>query len=239
MNIQTINSLVARVRQRSDQINSQTFDDASELKVWIRGSLAQLYDILCQRAADYYTTCRPLSLIAGQEAYSMPSDFKSLADIYVLYNGGKNRLRMRSFNIDDFGALNMPGMAAGNYSYRIMRNLLYIQPTPTADYYNALEIHYVPQYKAPLLDYTSIDEVMPNGWDEWVTLDVLQKMCVKARLLNMEDILKSKTAIENRLLTSSSIRDAYAPVMRDGSVHNGESFLTQGPPTGPIYWSIP
>lgn len=239
MNVQTINLLVARVRQRSDQINSQTFDDTSELKVWIRGSLAQLYDMLCLRAADYYTTCRPLSLIAGQEAYSLPSDFKSLADIYVLYNGGKQRRRMRSFNIDDFGALNGPQAPNGNFSYRIMRNLLYIQPTPVFDYYNALEVHYTPQYRGPLLDYTSIDEVMPNGWDEWVTLDVLQKMCVKARLLNMADIIESKKQIENRLLMSASIRDSYAPVMRDGTYNAGDNYLTQGPPTGPIYWSIP
>lgn len=239
MNIQTINLLVARVRQRSDQINSQTFDDASELKVWIRGSLAQLYDMLCQRASDYYTTARPLSLIAGQEAYSLPSDFKSLADIYVLYSGGKQRRRMRSFNIDDFGALNTPGAPGGDFSYRIMRNLLYVQPTPQFDYYNALELHYTPQYRAPLLDYTTIDEVMPNGWDEWVTLDVLQKMSIKARLLNMDDIIKSKAQIENRLLMSASIRDSYAPVMRDGSINNSVNYMTQGPPTGPLYWSIP
>ncbi len=239
MNNQTINLLVARVRQRSDQINSQTFDDASELKVWIRGSLAQMYDMLCQRSADYYTTCRPVSLTAGQEAYSLPSDFKSLADIYVLYSGGKNRLRMRSFDTDDFGALNTPQAPNGNFSYRLMRNLLYIQPTPQYDYYNALEIHYTPQYRGPLLDYTSIDDVLPDGWDEWVTLDVLQKMCVKARLLNMEDIIKSKQQIESRLLTSASIRDAYAPVMRDGTINYGDNIYTQGPPTGPLYWSIP
>ena len=238
MNIQTINLLVARIRQRSDQINSQTFDDASELKVWIRASLAQLYDMLGQRSSDYYTTARPISLIAGRESYCLPSDFKSLADIYVLYNGGFNRVRMRPFSIDDFGALNTP-MSAGAYTYRLMRNMLYIQPTPQLDYYNALEMHYVPQYRAPLLDYTSIDEVLPNGWDEWVTLDVLQKMSIKARLLNMDDIIKSKQQIEARLLTSASIRDAYAPVMRMGGHDSQALSWMQGQPSGPVYWSAP
>lgn len=233
-----LNQLVSRVRQRSDQINSQTFDDASELKPWIRGSLAQLYDMLCLRAGDYYTTCRPLSLIAGQEAYPLPSDFKSLTDVYVLYSGGKDRLRIPSFNIDDFGRLNDPGPAGAPVGFRIMRNLIYVQPTPVGDYYNAMEIHYVPHYRAPLLDYTSIDEVLPNGWEEWVVLDVLQKMSVKARLLNMDDILKTKQAQEVRLLQSASIRDAYAPVMRDGYAERG-NMRTVGAPMGPIYWSIP
>jgi hypothetical protein len=237
-NSETLNSLTAKVRQRSDQINSQTFDDTSELKVWIRGSLAQLYDMLCLRSGDYYTTCRPLSLIAGQEAYALPSDFKNLTDVFVLYAGGKNRLQLKPFSAEEFGQLGDLTVPLVPLAYRLMRNLLYVQPIPVADYYNAIEIHYVPQYRAPLLDYSSIDEVMPNGWDEWVVLDVLQKMSVKARLLNMDDIIKSKLALEQRLLQSASIRDAYAPVMRDATVHR-PSPLTLGPPTGPIYWSIP
>lgn len=233
MNNTTVNSLITRIRQRSDQINSQTFDDATELRLWVHGSLSQLYDILGQRSSNYYSTCRPLSLISGQEAYSMPSDFRNLHDIFMLYNGGKSRLRIKPFNVDDFGA------PTGTLSYRIMRNLLYLQPTPMADYYNALEIHYTPQYRAPLLDYSSIDEVLPNGWEEWVVLDVLQKMCVKARLLNMQDILQSKQQIESRLLVSACNRDAYAPVMRDGTYNSSASYGAQGAPSGPVYWCIP
>lgn len=233
---QTINSLIARIRQRSDQLNSATFDDETELKPWLRGSLSQLYDIINQRAKDYYTTARPISLMAGQEAYSLPSDFRSLADLWVLQNGGTQRLQMRNFGPDEFGQIN-----AGDYRYRLMRNLLFIQPVPAADAFNALEMHYVPQYRAPLLDYSPIDEVLPDGWEEWAVLDVLQKMSIKTRLQNMDDILKSKAQIEARLIASSAIRDGFAPVMRDGhrSRRHGFPYAFTSQPSGPLYWAIP
>lgn len=234
-NIQTINTLVTRVRQRSDQIGSDTFDDQTELKPWIRGSLSQLYEILCQRAVDYYTTCRPISLIAGQEAYSLPSDFKQLQDIFVLYNGGQARQQMRNFGVDEFGALNRPSYNTAPLRYRLMRNLLYVQPVPQWDAFNALEMHYTPHYRAPLLDYSTIDEVLPDGWEEWAVLDVLQKMSVKTRLQNMDDILKSKAQQEARLIAGSSIRDGFAPVMRDAYL--GRNYA--GRPSGPLVWAIP
>ena len=234
-NIQTINQLVTRVRQRSDQIGSDTFDDATELKPWIRGSLSQLYEIMCQRAVDYYTTCRPISLIAGQEAYSLPSDFKQLQDIFVLYSGGQLRQQMRNFSVDEFGALHRPSYNTAPLRYRLMRNLIYIQPVPQFDAFNALEMHYVPHYRGPLLDYSTIDEVLPDGWEEWAVLDVLQKMSVKTRLQNMDDILKSKAQQEARLIAASAIRDGFAPVMRDA--YRGATF--GGQPSGPLIWAIP
>jgi len=234
--VQTINSLVTRIRQRSDQIGSDTFDDETELKPWIRGSLAQLHEILCQRAVDYYTTARPLSLIAGQEAYSLPSDFKQLQDIFVLYNGGQSRQQMRNFSVDEFGALNAPQFHTAPLRYRLMRNLIYIQPVPTFDAFNALEMYYTPQYRPPLLDYTPIDEVLPDGWEEWAVLDVIQKMSIKTRLQNMDDILKSKAQMEARLIAGASIRDGFAPVMRDANrrlrPYGG------GRPSGPLVWAI-
>lgn len=235
-NVQTVNLLVSRIRQRSDQINSTTFDDLTELKPWIRSSLAQLYEMTAQSSQDYYTTCRPLSLTAGQEAYSLPSDFKSLQNIYALYNGGVSRMQLREFAVDDLGALNNPYILPAPLSYRIMRNMIFLAPVPGADAFNALEIYYTPQYRAPLLDYTTIDEVLPDGFDEWVVLDVLQKMSVKTRLQNMDDILKSKQMMEARFTSGIANRGAYAPVMRDGTRRRSLSPGTSG---GPLYWCIP
>lgn len=235
-NIQTINRLVTRIRQRSDQLNSATFDDASELKPWLRGSLSQLYEIMNQRAEDYYTTARPISLMQGQEAYSLPSDFRSMADMWVLQNGGSSRRQMRNFSPDEFGQIR-----SGDYRYRLMRNLLFIQPVPAADFHNALEMHYIPHYRAPLLDYSPIDDVLPDGWEEWAVLDVMQKMSVKTRLQNMDDILKSKAQIEARLVAGASIRDGFAPVMRDGmrARRNNWPYQLTSQPNGPLYWAIP
>lgn len=238
-NIMSVNRLVTLVRQRADQINSSSYDDESELKPWVRGSLAQLYALLCRRGVDYYTTCRPISLTAGQEAYTLPSDFMSLQDVFMLYNGGTQRQQLRSYSVDLHGALNQPSLYnATTYQYRLMRNLLYIQPIPQRDALNALEIYYTPQYRAPLLDYSPCDEIMPNGFEEWVVLDVLQKMSVKTRLQNMDDIVKTKALLTVQLTAGAQIRDSFAPVMRDGMRQQRMGYQT-ALAGGPLYWCIP
>lgn len=233
--IHTINTLTAKVRQRADQIGSTTFDDASELKLWIRASLVQLQEMLCQEDEDWYTSTVPLTLHAGIEAYSMPSDMRRLNGVYALYNYGANRIRLEQFDKENFGAMNYPSTVPKPLCYRLYRNLLYIQPTPTVDIYNALEVVYTPEKKHPVLDYTQIDDMLPSGADEWVVLDVLQKMSVKTRLQNMDDILKSKSQQEARLRKLLRTRSDIAPRMRD-AYRSTQQPIGYSAPQGPLVW---
>ncbi len=210
----TLNALVTRLRTRGDVVGSSSFDDTVELKPWIKGSLSQLHEMLVQRYNDFYTRQCVLSLTAGQEAYSLPSDFRQLQECFLYTGYGSTRLRLKSFNSEELGQF-APGSSCYGMRYRIMRSLLYLMPTPAATAYNALCLLYTPAFRGPLLDYTPIDDVFPSGWEEWVVLDVLQKMNVKVRLLNMDDILKSKTMVEDRILRGATFRDSEAPRMRN------------------------
>ena len=234
----TINLLVRRVRQRADQINSMTFDDATELKPWIKQSLAQLYEIMVSRYNDYYVTVRPLSLMASTDVYTLPSDFRCLHDVWMLGSGGVSRSRLQQFNAEEYAQASQMWNCAGPRRYRVMRNLLFLDPAPMADATNALEIWYTPMYRAPMLDYTPLDDVLPLGWEEWAVLDVLMKMAVKTRLLNSGDISASKKDVEARLISSAAIRTSDAPRMRDMFSTYQTPWLT-GTPQGPAYWTIP
>lgn len=244
-NVANINALVLKVRQRADQINSTTYNDATELKPWLKDSLAQLYEVLCSRWQDYYTIVRPLSLVAGQSTYSLPADLRALDSVWMMHNQGKSRVEMQQFEPDEMDRMQGPWSAGlcGNvraYKYRLMRNRLWILPTPTLDAKNALELFYTPQYQPPLLDYTSIDDVLPNGWEEWVILDMLSKMAVKTRLIDLSSVETLRAATERRLLAAASIRSGVAPVMRDGTrrkiFYGGAGNTT---PQGAAYWSAP
>lgn len=234
---QTMANIVTKVRQRADQIGSTTFDDVTELKPWVRSSLRQLYTMFAQQDDDWYTISVPMSLSAGTEAYTMPSNMLRLASVYALYNGGANRVKLREFDQDDFGGLNYPAVTPAPMAYRLLRNLLYVQPVPTVDIFNAFEISYIPEYRHRLTDYTPIDDVMPAGADEWVVLDVLQKMAIKTRLQNMDDIIKSKQEIERRLKSAIRVRSDYAPRMRDGTPRRASPQVNFGIPQGPLYWA--
>lgn len=233
----TLNQLVTRVRTRGDVVGSSSFDDVTELKPWLKGSLSQFHEMLIQRWNDYYAQTAVFSLIAGQGSYSLPSDFRCLQECF-LNVGASARQRLRSFNTEEFGQYGAtpPGLGL---QYRIVRNAIAFSPTPAANAYNAITLLYTPAYRASLLDYSPVDDVFPNGWEEWVVLDVLQKMNVKVRLLNMDDILKSKAMVEDRVLRGAVHRDSDAPRMRNRYRMGTPAFYSNTGVGGPLYWSRP
>lgn len=234
-NAATINLLVRRVRQRADQINSMTFDDATELKLWLRGSLAQLYEILTDRWSDWYVINRPMSLAAGAMSYALPADFRALHDVFIVGGMGSARWRLKQLQPEEMTQSLSPSNLNIPLGYRLMRDMLYVLPKPVSDAPNALEIWYTPEYRAPLLDYTPISDVLPNGWEEWVVLDVLIKMCHKTRLLNMEALERERARVETRLVGHAAIRSNDAKVMRDIYAERDRSYLPIVP-QGPAYW---
>lgn len=238
-NEQYIYKLVTRVRQRSDQLNSDTFDDVTELIPACHGSLAQLYEIMVSTWRDWYTIPRPLSLIGGQIAYSLPSDLRALNDVFLMFDGGKSRVGLDQFEPWDLGRCTNTLAGQMPTAYCVMRGLLYLVPGPSSDIPNAIELSYVPQYKAPLLNYTPMDDVLPNGWDEWVICDVLQKMSVKTRLSNMEDIIASKKEAFDRLTKGAYQRTGNAREMRDAYASGIGAWATGGNVGGSAIWAVP
>lgn len=230
MNSESVMTLVARVRTRSGEANSATFSDTSELIPWVRDSLKQIYEILTQRWVDWYTVIRPLSLSAGRERYALPSDYRAGCAVYMVYPQANNspagvyKERLQQMQRTDWGKWNyLTTYRNWPMAYRIQGTQLYMNPVPTMDYVNAVELQYVPQWRGPLTDWSSIDPVLPNGWEEWVVLDVLQKMAVK-KSIDTTDILRQKSEAQNRVLTGAMNRNPDPPQMTD--VYQVSSGLT-------------
>lgn len=239
MNAQTVAGLVALVRARTDQTNSTAFSDATEITPWVRQSLAQLYEILTSRWLNWYVVRRPITLVNSQEFYTLPPDFRALNDIYLLYSQGLYREKLRMIPANEIGSYTNQSNAWGRWDLRycLQGNRLYITPignvTSTTGQ-NCLEMWYVPQFTAPVLDYTTISPVLPNGWEEWVVLDVMEKMNVKLRLdLTAVNAMKQEQIA--RLVSAASVRDGEAPQMVDACV--GERGLwTNANVSGPAIW---
>ena len=229
-NSQSITTLGVLAVARADMTNAPTFDFNAEIKPWVRQSCAQLYESLVSRWLDYYVVARPLSLLANQQSYSLPEDFRAMQEVYLLQNGGATRVQLRVME----SALDT---GRGGMSYKIMRSQLYLGMDVDADYPNAIEFYYTPQWQGPLTDYSTIDSVLPNGWEEWVVLDVMQKMFSKMRL-PIDQVMTAKGEQAARFEAAASIRDGEAPMMVD--VHNnGRYGAFGGRPSGPAVWTVP
>lgn len=229
-NTATICSLVTQVRSRADQLLSSTFDDETEVKPWIRDSLAQLYEQLVSEWQDWAVSVCPLSIVANQDTYSLPPDFRAMQAVYALYNFGATRVPLKRFN------------TSGNYDpygelrYRVENAFLRLQNPPCLSYANCLELHYTPVYQPPLLDYSSIDVNLPRGWEEWVVLDVIEKMRLCMRL-DCDYIIAQKKDIEARIMRAAFRRDQsvsyVTDVFRQPRLHGFRSQLS-----GPPFWSV-
>jgi hypothetical protein len=240
-NFQTVQGLVTLVRARTDQTNSPTFSDTAELIPWVRQSLAQLHELLVSRWLDWYVIRRPLTLGSNQEFYALPPDFRAMQDVYLLYSGGLYREKLSLIPHEQVGRYNNQQNAWGRWDvqYRIQNNSLYLTPIGTTQFFNfqnAIELWYTPTYKAPLLNTSTIDLILPNGWEEWVVLDVMEKMKVKLNF-DMTMIANQKQEQANRLLAASSVRDGEAPQMTDSYENSARRLWVNAVPGGPAFWT--
>ena len=243
MNSQSILSMVAMARTRANQQNSPLFSDQQELIPWTRDSAKQIYNILVQRHIDWYTVQRPLSLSAGREAYALPSDYQQMNAVYMVYNNGSSGLgtvykeMLPQFQRADWGryAYTVSGRT-WPVGYRIQASNIYFTPVSRIDYNNAIELQYTPQWSGPLTDWSPFDISLPNGWDEWVVLDVMIKMGSKANL-NVAEMRKDKAEVEKRVLAGASSRTAEPPKKKDiYAMSRGHWY--SGTPGGAAYWAV-
>ena len=234
-NSSTVNSLLLEIRQRTDRVNATNLDDETELKPWIRKSASHLYELMVKGGDDWYTVSSVLSLVAGQDTYTLPADFRHMVQVYMFYNAGKYRRP-----IDTFTARQKAGSMYPTYNdywwmrYKLQRNKIIFTPVPGNSITNAVELNYVPQYVEPDSDEAPFDDVLPNGWEEWVVLDVCIKIRTKQRQ-DTADMRQDRAAMERLIIVGSAYRDSGLQMMTDmdSPYYTGLGF---GAPSGPAVY---
>lgn len=149
--------LRTRARQAALQENS-TFCTDAEVNSMINAAIASLYDIECESSPpDFYSTDFAISTVAGQTAYALPADFRSLQDVFVVDPSAPDRMR----------AL-LPAMPSARGRYRAPQSVV------------SVVLRYTPA--PPLLTADSgaggvFDCV--SGWDEYLVQYVARDMLMK------------------------------------------------------------
>ncbi len=241
-NSASINYLVGTARSRMGLQNSPTFDDQAELIPWCRDSLKQMHELLTQAWRDWYTVKRPLSLSQGRERYALPSDFRAMTAVYMIYNNGPTaygpyREELREMSRQQWGKFT-PINTIRNWPmmFRIEGPYIYFSPVATVDYRNCIELEYVPQYNGPLTDWSPIETTLPNGWEEWILLDLCLKMQVKMNL-DTSDVKAQKQEVMARILMGANYRSSDPPKKKD-IFQTGSGSWFMGTPGGANTWSM-
>lgn len=146
-----LDALRTRARELSDT-EGDTFISDSELTALANRYLTEDYDIFVSAGPpDRYASTASLANTTGNRFISLPSDFRSLVDVYIVAGGLRTPI---------------PPMPPGSLAN-------YRDPTTA----NAIELEYVPVAPSLVADGDTFDGV--SGWDELIVLRMALRVCQK------------------------------------------------------------
>lgn len=216
-NTKTLAALRSGSLLRADMAESGFISEA-EANAYVNDALSELHDLLVMTYEDHFQTSDNVSLVAGTESYSLPTDFQKLLAVHLV-EGGK-RFPLRQFSAGEIARYGSDFLSvpAGNASllYRLSGNKIFFSPKPSAA--GTVELWYVPQF-APLTDDADVvSYAICPGWDEYAevraAIDCLSKeqsdtSAQERKLARLTDRI-TKAATKRNAGEPQRIRDVYS-----------------------------
>lgn len=212
MALVTLLDLRTQARQRADIETSKHVKDL-ELNIYINNSIAELYDLICQKYGDdYFAASSVFSTAAGDTSYPLPSDFYKLLGVDLLRSGSDpgnasdwytvKRFEFHERNRQNDALLRQPFGEPG-FRYRLFGTNLILDSDPGGPY--TLRVWYVPLPAQLSSDTDTFDGF--NGWQEFVVVDAAIKALEKEE--SPTDALQMrKQMLINRIESAAGNRDA-------------------------------
>lgn len=216
MAIVTLQNLIDRARQRSDQVNTLFVTD-SEITNWINVYKREYEDLLVRTfGADYSATSATFSATAGTENYSLSAltggTFYKLQGLDVADSSSPTGWRdVKAFNFHDrnktvLNGILLPTQANGDVRYRVWGPSLTLRPVPTGTM--TMKLWWTPQTVAMSSTTDSFDDV--NGWSELIVLDTA--IAIKDKEESDTSVLQADRArAVQRITEMAPNRDAGDP----------------------------
>lgn len=177
------------------------------LNRFINEAIAECYDLLVQRWADYYVTRANVLFVVGTDLYTLPTDFYKLRKVEIADASASSGWR-QLFPVD-LSVSHQYGVASSieEYRYRLEQGSVVIVPTPaTAE---TIRLFYVPSAAMLTLDTDAFDGI--NGYEELV-LQLAMKRCKAREELPTNDIDEEVARLTQRIRSAADGRDATEPL---------------------------
>jgi len=217
-NSTTLANMRVRARRAADMDQTQFVTD-NEVNDWVNASLSELHDIMVMSFEDYYEKELTINVIAGQDTYLLPLDFLKAQGVDANVGGitysvprymASERNVYKSFPGTAFGGV------LGMY-YRIVGNELRFIPTPVA---TVATLRYIRQFQPLVTDTDLVDQVIPQGWEEYSVVDVAARMAIKEES-DAGPFIQQKESLSSRIMAAAETRDAQEPYRVTDVTSNG------------------
>lgn len=203
----TLADLRTSVQRRGSYENSADITDAILLD-FINEAVAETYDLLVQRWADYYVTRVTLATVAGADQIVLPTDFYKLRKLEIVDSSAPSGYRaLRPIDLAESHALGST-VVAKRYRYRLEAGNLVLMPTPNA--VESLRMFYIPYVQPFTDDADTFDGI--NGYEELVIQFALLR-CKMREELPTADIEREIARLTMRVRSAGDGRDATEPLM--------------------------
>jgi hypothetical protein len=201
----TFQELIDQSKDRADMTGSSFVTDP-QWKTYINKSKDVLYDhLIGAYGEDYYTTSYDLTLVAGTESYSLPSDFYKLVSV-ELNIGGSEYIPLNRFSLRNRGR-GFYNRYYNVYKYRLLGDNIHFTPNPSTG--TTVKLWYIPL--ATNLSLTTDELKGFNGWEEFIIIDAAIKAMRKEET-DSSDLERDRAVLVNRLNAKKRNRDAANPM---------------------------
>lgn len=217
----TLHNIRIKCRHRAGAIGSDGFTDR-EITNYINDSLGELHDLMIAAYGnEYFQSTSQVTTVADQELYDLPTDFYKLNGVDLV--SGSYRYSLRRYNQRERNQHRNSSSGhrslytdSTSYHYRLIGNKLSILPVPGAG--ETLTLHYTPELSTLSADGDKVNAVIPEGWLEYIYVDVAIKMLQKrvaggdaAAVSILSDQRGAKAAMEARVKKMAEARDWGEP----------------------------
>jgi len=201
------------------------------LNEWINEGVAEYYDLIVQKWADYYTKLSPTFLLqTGQDSYQLDTqggpggngiaglvaagdNFYKLRKLEILMSGSgvstdsSNRWkRLFPHDVDAQHLYSQWGLVAKGFRYRLQGIYLVLAPVPQSA--DTLRMFYIPTWTRLVQDTDSMDFI--NSYEELVIQFALYRARIRQDLPT-DHIEREIARLVKRVQQSSDGRDAGEP----------------------------
>lgn len=189
----TLTTLISDTRRAADMEGS-TFVSDAEITRYLNQSATELYDLLVEKAQDFYVTSGTVSVVAGTSSYALPAAFYKILSVEVPL-GGENPYILSPFAWSDRYKYSDEGWGRGPVAYQVRGGNIHFVPEPEGSY--TVTVWYIPAFTDLSAGGDTLDGV--NGWEEYVTTDAAIK-CLRKEESDVSLLMAQKELLRERVL---------------------------------------
>ena len=179
---QTLTNLQDRALDYAD-MTSSAFPVTARLTDYLNAGYAELYEILiASYGADYVRSTSTTTLVAGTEAYSLPTDFYKMLRVFKVE--GSNRFDVKRFTLEQLDGFKTTGPASAG----------------------SLSLWYVPHLTKLSTGSDVVHVSVCTGWEDFIALHAAIRLLQREQN-DASQLTAERDRVRQRIIENASPRD--------------------------------